>query len=585
MSRRRALALGAAGLGVAAISCSSGGSKGSSPTSTSGSSLLSPIVDRSKDAVAGGTFQAYESDDIQGFDPDGGTSARAQLISYFCYLRLVKNTTTFTGVHSEDKVGDLAESWEFSSDGLQLNFKLRPGVIWDGRPPTSGRPVDAEDVSVSADRFLKLSPNATNFFYSKSPAAPIVAVQTPDSSTVSLKLAFPYVPLIATFARALNMWILPKEAAQGGYDPKTDVRGAGPWILDSYSPSASLEFKRNPDYYVKGRPYLDAWSDPIIPEYATQLSQFRAGNVWAGVGRQEDILGLKKDLPQLQMFKGDYGVGTPLIYFGFQGPFKDVRVRQAISYLVDRQLVADTMANTAQFQSAGLPRDIRINSHIGAGWEGYWLDPFGSDFGANAVYYKNDPAEARKLLTAAGVKLPLQTRFVYPSSGYGPVYDQLVQVLAGMLNDGQIISAIQNPTDYQSDYVPHYHFGGGKWDGMALTPAAQGDDAGHQLQVQYHSQGAATRQPAGLDPTLDQMIEAELRETDTKKRTGQIQDIQRYMPTTMIAVPVSFQTGGYTLNWPWVGNAGAVRGGYSVSQAEVFPYLWFDKAAYEKNKP
>ena len=127
-------------------------------------------------------------------------------------------------------------------------------------------------------------------------------------------------------------------------------------------------------------------------------------------------------------------------------------------------------------------------------------------------------------------------------------------------------------------------FGGGNWDGMAVTPAAQGDEAGHQLQVQYHSKGAATRQPAGLDPKLDEMIEAELREPDVKKRTGQIQDIQRYMPTTMIAVPVSYQSAGYSLSWPWLANWGAVRGG-AVPYAEVFPYLWFDKAAYDKYKP
>ncbi len=585
LSRRRALiAAGASGVALAAAACGGDGDGEDSGASDGGSSLLAKPVDRTKDAVPGGIFQAWEPADIQGFDPNGGTSARAQLISYFCYLRMVKNKTTFNGVRTEEKEGDLAQSWEFSGDGLQLTFKLRQGVIWDRRAPTSGRTVDSEDVSISAERFLKQSPNATNFFNEKSPAAPIKSIETPDKSTVVMKLAFPYVPLIATFARSLNMWILPREAAQGGFDPRNEVRGAGPWVLDSYRPSAGLEFKRNPDYYVKDRPYLDGWSAPIVTEYATQLSQFRAGNIWAGVGRQEDILGLKRDIPQLGMFQGDYGIGTPLIYFGFEGAFKDARVRQAVSHLVDRQLIADTLANTKQYTAAGLPRDIRINTHIGAGWEGYWVDPFGKDFGSNAHFYMYDVAEARKLLTAAGITGKLSSKFAYPTSGYGVAYQQLVDILGGMLNDSGLLDVKLTPVDYQSDYIPNYHFGGGKWDGMAVTPAAQGDEAGHQLQVQYHSKGAATRQPTGLDPKLDEMIEAQLRETDTRKRTTQIQDIQRYMPTTMIAVPVSYQSAGYSLAWPWVGNYGAVRGG-PVPYVEVYPFLWFDKAAYEKNKP
>ncbi|MGH2606625.1 MAG: hypothetical protein ACRDG5_08540, partial [Anaerolineales bacterium] len=79
-------------------------------------------------------------------------------------------------------------------------------------------------------------------------------------------------------------------------------------------------------------------------------------------------------------------------------------------------------------------------------------------------------------------------------------------------------------------------------------------------------------------------IEAQLRETDPKKRVTMIQDLQRSMPENMIAVPVFYQAAGFQLYWPWVGNISAVRGS-KVPAAEAVPYLWYDKAAYEKSKP
>src|SRR5215213_2097868 len=325
LTRRRALAGVGAGLGAAAFLAACGGdSKSGSPQVSEkelpkerGSDLLAATTDTSAQAVPGGTYQHFEPSEIQGFDPHRPGSARTQVIANYTYLRRLKKKTRFDGKAPDEVTGDLAESWEFSPDGLQLTFKLRPNVIWDRRAPTNGRAVDAQDVKFSADRFLAMSPNAVNFFNSKSKAAPITAVETPDPRTVVLKLAFPYVPLLATFTRNLNLWILPREA-EGGFNPQTESRGAGPWVLDKYTPSASIEYKKNPDYYEKGRPFLDGWSTPIITEYAQRLAQFRAGSIWGGVVRQEDVLDVKKDFSQLLMVQAEYGTDSPLLFFGYR---------------------------------------------------------------------------------------------------------------------------------------------------------------------------------------------------------------------------------------------------------------------------
>src|SRR5262249_18442541 len=151
------------------------------------------------------------------------------------------------------------------------------------------------------------------------------------------------------------------------------------------------------------------------------------GNIWGGAAliKQEDVLDLKKDLPQLNMIQGDYGIDTPLIFFGFRGPFKDVRLRQAVAYVIDRDLIAETLSDSKRFEAAGLPKAVRINTHVGAGWD-EWLDPFGNQFGPNARYYRQEIAEAKKLLQAAGVNGKLKTKFYYPADGYGATYQATV---------------------------------------------------------------------------------------------------------------------------------------------------------------
>jgi hypothetical protein len=81
------------------VGCGGGGNDSGSAAGESG--LLAKVEDTTKQAVAGGTYQSFEPSDIQGMDPNGGSSARAQFVSYFSYPRLVKNKTSFSGARLE----------------------------------------------------------------------------------------------------------------------------------------------------------------------------------------------------------------------------------------------------------------------------------------------------------------------------------------------------------------------------------------------------------------------------------------------------------------------------------------------------
>ena len=151
---------------------------------------------------------------------------------------------------------------------------------------------------------------------------------------------------------------------------------------------------------------------PIVPEYATALAQFKAGNIYSmGSGRNtpkmrpEDILADQEGRAAPQIYPERPRRRRRRAWASAvcgKSPFLDERVRQAFSMSIDRDLYMDTFLNVAKFQSEGLPVETRWNTGLAATFDGWWLDPKGKNFGPNAKYYKHDIAEAKKLLAAAG---------------------------------------------------------------------------------------------------------------------------------------------------------------------------------------
>jgi ABC-type transport system substrate-binding protein len=171
---------------------------------------------------------------------------------------------------------------------------------------------------------------------------------------------------------------MPREA-DGGFDPKRDVRGHGPWMLDAYTPSVGLTWKRNPDYYVKDRPFPERLEMPIVPDHAQQLAQFKTGAIYTNVTTLADVIETKRDAPQALLMQGsDFkaaGGGYVTFGWGEGSPWADPRLRQAMSMALDRQAYADTIENRDTFRREGLDLPVKFNSIVYAAWEGYYLDP------------------------------------------------------------------------------------------------------------------------------------------------------------------------------------------------------------------
>ena len=311
-------------------------------------------------------------------------------------------------------IGDVASEWKISPDGLTYTFKIRPGIRFH-----DGSPLTAADVKASYDKIIFPPPGVRSirqYHYSA-----VASVEAPDPSTVVFKLKFPSASLLLNLASPWNV-IYPKKYLDK--DPnyfKNNVVGSGPFKFKSYTRGSTFEGERNPDYFVKDRPYLDGYKFFISTETSVRAAAIRSGRAHIEFRNLPDaeVEGIRKQL-------GDKVVvqHTPfVIQFGIAinnsvKPFTDVRVRKALTLGIDRYTGGKVLAGLT-----GL-KDVGALTRPGTEWaippaELEKLPGFGRDAEKNR-------AEARRLLAEAGypnglkvvlknrnIKLPYQDFAVY----------------------------------------------------------------------------------------------------------------------------------------------------------------------------
>ena len=113
---------------------------------------------------------------------------------------------------------------------------------------------------------------------------PVQAVEAVDRYTVRVTLKEPYAPFLNHLAAPAFTAILPREVEERFKDfnrPEAMI-GTGPFMVKSYEKGVRIVFERNPDYYMKGLPYLDRVAIEITPDAAARMSVLRAGRVDLG---------------------------------------------------------------------------------------------------------------------------------------------------------------------------------------------------------------------------------------------------------------------------------------------------------------
>ena len=327
----------------------------------------------------GGTLVAAITEDPGQFNPGITTSFAVHAVADSMYNGLV-------GLDANaNPVPDLAESWEISDDVSTYTFHLAEGVTWhDGEPFTS------DDVKFTFENILLKYHSRTKAGLEKV----LAGIDTPDASTVVFRFNKPYAPVLQRLD-VTETPILPKHIYEGIEDPtKAEANlkpvGTGPFVFDSYTPGVEIRLKRNEHYFKPGLPRFDEVVFRIIPEASTQIQALEAGEVdyvWRVPGPDTARIADSPDTDVLPVFSGPGG-GFCIMTITFnleREVFKDVKVREAFAYAIDRQQIVDQIL-FGQGRVAEAPISSGITwAHLSGGPQ-----------------FPYDPAMAEKLLDEAG---------------------------------------------------------------------------------------------------------------------------------------------------------------------------------------
>ena len=603
VSRRQLLravaGLGAAGAAASLLGCST--FKQTQPPVIS-DGLLSRPLDTTSLAQTGGTLKGYVGSEVPSFDPlaSGVTGTFTQIAAY-TYPRLMKFTPGLYPEYARGGVdGDLVESWEFSPDRLLVTMRLRGGLKWDAKPPTNGRPIEAADVVFSWNKFARFSPFRGELAWAgdSAPGAPVESVTSPDPRTVVFKLKQVDASFLQLLAFDRLFYIMPRES-DGGFDPRIETRGYGPWLMTENRPGILRVWSKSPEYYVKARPFIDKIEQPVVQDYGSRLAQFKAGQIWPNVASQDDILDTKRDRPELLLRQADtYATAPSSLAFGYDNdsPWRDERLRQAASMLFDRETLVDLKTDRARLEAEGLPVEVRYHSAIAAGWEGLWVDPTNSAaFGAEERYLRYDPAEAKRLMAAAGLADGLETQLHYNGGNeYSPAYTRTAELVSGMLYAGGVRARLE-PHEYQNDWLPNYQYGYSPvanlgrpikgFSGLVYRNVSSYPTFATQVFATQHRSGARFigmtpdgRNAASGDGEINAVIEGIRREFDADRLKEQALNLARLIARRAYDIPMPPHASlGFTLTWPVIANLGIFRGWPGGSPViETAIHQWID---------
>jgi peptide/nickel transport system substrate-binding protein len=430
---------------------------------------------------------------------------------------------------------DLAERWDEPDDTTYV-FHLRKGVKWHNKPPVNGRELVAEDVKFTYDRFLTEKGNPERQLLDS-----VDRVEVVDRYTVKFILKEPFVWLLDILANAMCMWVVAPEVAEkyGDFKKVETAIGTGPFILERYEPNVKTIFKRNPDYFRQGLPYVDGVEWLVVQDESTGLAMYRTGQLDTGPGanwtvRQPDLEALKKSHPQLVYQDIQSNTQTTIWMRTDQAPFNDVRVRRAISQAIDRQGMIEAV------WVRGTP-----SSGVAPGLA-EWSLPI-DQLGEGAKYYRYDPKEARRLLAEAGYPKGLKTTLT-ATGGYGRDLLDAAQMVQHDLKEVGIEAEmkLQEYGAYQATT------GQGKFEGMAMGPYGVGLEPDSALYGPYTPDKPRNRGHVN-DPKLAAMVKEQREMKDPEARKQLIFEIQRYAATQQYYIYLSSQI--ITSSWqPYLKN-------------------------------
>ena len=293
-------------------------------------------------------------------------------------------------------IGDLAQSWEVSEDGLTLTFHIAEANWQDGVPVT------ADDIVFSLDRMAQEGVTrgrvtAIRDFYERGTATVV------DSRTVNMPLKFPSATALGWLAVDYYK-MYPRHVVQNKTQDELNCCfennvGSGPWRFKEWKKGDSWEYERNDDYFKSPIPFYDNQKVFVIRDAARRLASMRTGQVdaWLVMGGTTlaDMIQVQKEtVGRMRAAKSGAGTVRGLFFHWDKPPLDNPQVRKAIFLALDRDEIAEVAADGEGITGSWFPPGYaQTEEELGQ------VPGFRYQTGAK---HPDDLAEARRLLTEAG---------------------------------------------------------------------------------------------------------------------------------------------------------------------------------------
>ncbi len=438
-------------------------------------------------------------------------------------LRYIGDTLLTKDMEGNYTAG-LAASWSASEDGLTWSFDLKPGITFQ-----DGSALDAAAVKASLERAVApetLSPIAGSLF------EPIEAIEIVNDLTLSITLKRPFAPFLDNLAdpRAAIVSVAAADSAGDQYGRKPIL--TGPWQVTEWRSGDRIILMRNPDYawgpsYThQGAAYIESIVFRIIPEGATQVAAFEAGEVQVlGNVPPTDVERLL-DEPGVSMPSFlRKGVGLFLEFNVTQAPFDDATLREALNYAIDKNAVLQVA-----LKGLGVTADGVLPPSIWGYWDG---------IEAYAPHY--DPEQAKALIEEAGWEAASDGR--YMKDGEPLSFTLYTAPIDTWTRSAQVVQAMLKDLGITMD-IQTFEFG------TLLDKLKAGEQQAHFMGYTYttpdivylwfHSSniGSGLNVSHFSSPELDGLIEQSRTQTSDADRLATYEQIQKLISDVSLWVPL-----------------------------------------------
>lgn len=430
------------------------------------------------------------------------------------------------------------------------------------KAPIGGRAVTAEDVAASYKRFREEAPFGYSWLHNV-----LDDVVATGEKTVTFTQKFPWAWFFtaSNSGNPTNSSIMPQEILHGHDDfLRTDAIGSGHWMLDSHENGANIKLRRFPNFRtfqngrdITGQPYLEGIDFKFIADDNVALAAFKAGDLDVGgfssekqaqdtVAEMGDRIVVGSDLSR------DY---ICLMLTHKEGyPYRDIRVRQAINKLIDRDeailLLEDGNAVKCgpvppAHKRYALPED----------------DPVAKE------YFTPDPADARKLLEAAAWDFDHEIVIKHSNR---PVDADIAQVLKEQLARGGVKVKLE-----QQDLIKWLtqSLNQGDFEATCFNHLAYEDP---DLPLRFYMadpQSGITNFMRYDDPKVTAACLAAAQELDEEARVEKVHEAQRVIMREAAPMFNILSDIGYSGRYAHVKGAVVGRGSYGLFNRTT----WLDK--------